>query len=217
MRVKTESKRQEILGAASSVFLEQGYERTQMAHISERARCSKGTLYSYFASKDELFFAVVIGSTEQGAQAVFGDIGLSATAQAAASGSAHAGAGDILLAFGTRFLATLYAPRYQALRRLALSEGASAEVRRTVYHNGIARYESQLAALLAQLMQRGQLRQADTLVAAAHLRALLESELLLKFLLGVLEDASPATLQAAATRAISAFTTAYAPGHCSSD
>lgn len=211
MRVKTESKRQEILVAASSVFLEQGYERTQMAHISERAKCSKGTLYSYFASKDELFFAVVIGSTEEGTQGVFGDIELGAAGQAAA------GAGEILLAFGTRFLATLYAPRYQALRRLALSEGASAEVRRTVYHNGIARYESQLAALLEQLMQRGQLRQADTLVAAAHLRALLESELLLKFLLGVLEDASPATLQAAATRAVSAFTTAYAPGHCRSD
>lgn len=206
MRVKTESKRLEILEAATSVFLEQGYERTQMAHISDRARCSKGTLYSYFASKDELFYEVVTGSTQQGTQSVFDEITLP-DAQSEAPGALL----PALQAFGARFLATVYAPRYQALRRLALSEGASAEVRHTVYHQGIARYEAQLAALLQQLMQRGQLRQADALVAAAHLRALLESELLLKFLLGVLEDSSPATLQAAATRAVAAFVTAYAP------
>ena len=201
MRVKTQVKRLEILEAATSVFLEQGYERTQMAHISDRAKCSKGTLYSYFASKDELFFAVVIGTTEEGTQSVFGDIAQPASAQAAP--------GEILLAFGKRFLATLYAPNYQALRRLALSDGASAEVRRTVYDRGIARYEKQLAAMLDQLMQRGQLRSADTIVAAAHLRSLLESELLLKFLLGVLDDVSAARLEAAAGRAVSTFMAAY--------
>jgi len=204
MRVKTESKRLEILEAATSVFLEQGYERTQMAHISERAQCSKGTLYSYFASKDELFFEVVLGKAEHDTQHVFSEIALPG-ARLGTPGSME----PALCAFGTRFLQTLYAPGYQALRRLALSDGASAEVRSSVYHNGIARYLTQLATLLQQLMQCGLLRQADAQVAAAHLRALLESELLMKFLMGVLEQPSTAVLEAAAQRAVAVFVAAY--------
>jgi AcrR family transcriptional regulator len=40
------------------VFAEKGYASTRVADIAERAGVGKGTVYEYFASKEELLFAV---------------------------------------------------------------------------------------------------------------------------------------------------------------
>lgn len=45
----------EILRAATTVFLEQGYGRTQMADVAARIGLAKGTVYLYFESKEALF------------------------------------------------------------------------------------------------------------------------------------------------------------------
>ena len=55
MRVKTADRRQAILEVAHDVFQEMGFERASMAVISRRLGGSKGTLYGYFRSKEELF------------------------------------------------------------------------------------------------------------------------------------------------------------------
>jgi AcrR family transcriptional regulator len=44
-----------ILERAVSEFAERGYEATTMDQIAEAAEVSKGTLYNYFASKEDLF------------------------------------------------------------------------------------------------------------------------------------------------------------------
>src|ERR1700730_11071113 len=51
---KEEAKRT-ILQTASEVFAEKGYRDTTMDDIAKRLGVSKGALYQYFASKDELF------------------------------------------------------------------------------------------------------------------------------------------------------------------
>jgi len=53
-----EAKRAAIVAAAAAVFARQGFIRTRMADIAVEAEVGKGTLYEYFSSKDELFFAV---------------------------------------------------------------------------------------------------------------------------------------------------------------
>jgi AcrR family transcriptional regulator len=53
-----EAKRGAIVAAAAEVFASQGFIRTRMADIAAAADVGKGTLYEYFGSKDELFFAV---------------------------------------------------------------------------------------------------------------------------------------------------------------
>ena len=58
MRVRTESKREAILEAASHVFLESGFEGASMAEIAARVGGSKATLYGYFGSKEDLFVEV---------------------------------------------------------------------------------------------------------------------------------------------------------------
>ena len=59
MRVKTDERRSAILAAAWEAFTDNGFERTTMSDISERAGGSKATIYNYFSSKDELFAAVL--------------------------------------------------------------------------------------------------------------------------------------------------------------
>lgn len=51
-----------ILRAATRVFLEQGYRRTQMADVARALGLAKGTLYLYVESKEALFEQVLLHS-----------------------------------------------------------------------------------------------------------------------------------------------------------
>lgn len=55
-----QERREAILAAASNVFLERGVSGATMEDIAREAELSKGTLYLYFASKDELFLAIAL-------------------------------------------------------------------------------------------------------------------------------------------------------------
>lgn len=54
-----ESRRREILAAAHQVFSERGYAGATLDEVARVAEYAKGTLYSYFPSKSELFAALV--------------------------------------------------------------------------------------------------------------------------------------------------------------
>jgi AcrR family transcriptional regulator len=51
--------REQLLAAASRVFARSGYHGASMSEIAAEAGFSKGALYWSFASKDELFFALL--------------------------------------------------------------------------------------------------------------------------------------------------------------
>lgn len=52
------AKRQHIITAAIGEFARRGLHATKMEHIAEAAGIGKGTIYEYFATKDQLFLAV---------------------------------------------------------------------------------------------------------------------------------------------------------------
>lgn len=56
--VDKDAKRLELIEAATNVLAREGLGRTKMAQVADEAGVGKGTLYEYFASKDELFLAV---------------------------------------------------------------------------------------------------------------------------------------------------------------
>lgn len=58
-RRRKEERPDEILAAALTVFSRDGFSGARLDEIAERAGCTKGTIYVYFASKEELFKAVV--------------------------------------------------------------------------------------------------------------------------------------------------------------
>ena len=49
----------QLVETATNVFIEQGYQRTQMADIAQALGLAKGTLYLYVESKEALFDLVV--------------------------------------------------------------------------------------------------------------------------------------------------------------
>ena len=49
----------ELMSAALELFVERGYAATRLEDVARRAGVSKGTLYLYFPSKEDLFKAVV--------------------------------------------------------------------------------------------------------------------------------------------------------------
>lgn len=53
-----QAKREEILAAASSLFLTEGYDGASMGKIAAAAGLTPNTLYWYFGDKDELFVSV---------------------------------------------------------------------------------------------------------------------------------------------------------------
>lgn len=59
MSEKTEQKRQLILDSARMVFTEKGYKAVTMKDIVEASEISRGGLYLYFASVEEIFAAVL--------------------------------------------------------------------------------------------------------------------------------------------------------------
>jgi AcrR family transcriptional regulator len=58
-RRRKEARPQELLDAALALFVEKGFAATRSEEVAARAGVSKGTLYLYFPSKEELFKAVV--------------------------------------------------------------------------------------------------------------------------------------------------------------
>jgi AcrR family transcriptional regulator len=58
-RRRKETRPQELLDAALSLFVEKGFAATRSEEVARRAGVSKGTLYLYYPSKEELFKAVV--------------------------------------------------------------------------------------------------------------------------------------------------------------
>ncbi len=58
-RRRKEDRPQEITAAAFAAFAENGYAATRVEEVAKRAGVSKGLLYLYFKTKEELFKAVV--------------------------------------------------------------------------------------------------------------------------------------------------------------
>lgn len=50
--------KEKIVESALITFSKYGYDRTRMDDIAEATKVSKGTLYLYFRSKEELFYAI---------------------------------------------------------------------------------------------------------------------------------------------------------------
>jgi AcrR family transcriptional regulator len=60
-----DEKRQLIFQAAREVIIDRGFDAAKMEEIAARAGVGKGTLYNFFASKEDLFLSLVLDSFER--------------------------------------------------------------------------------------------------------------------------------------------------------
>ncbi len=201
MRIRTESKREEILTTAARAFLELGFERTSMSDIAARLGGSKATLYGYFASKEDLFLAVAVAAGQRQALPALEDLKESLD--------------DLRIAlqrFGEVLLRFLLERETLAARRMVLAESQRSDIGQRFYLSGRQKGLELLAQVLEQAMDAERLRRCDPFVAATHLLGLIECELLPRYLFGV-EKASPTAARIAdvTRRAIAVFLAAYGP------
>jgi len=55
----SEERKSQILNAAEDVFTQKGFDEARMDDIADETGLSKGTLYNYFKSKDDLIIAIL--------------------------------------------------------------------------------------------------------------------------------------------------------------
>lgn len=197
MRVKSERKRLTILDAAKGVFLERGYVAASMAQVSARVGGSKQTLYKYFASKEELFVAVMLEKggvqVEPMFDAFHGSENLAQAVRRFALAFARFVAGDEIIAF----------------RRIVYAEFAKSDLGRLFYENGRKRGWSRMAGDFERAMDEGRMRRADPWVAVNQLHALCEAGPIQRLLEGSVLVASEQELTEAAEAAAETFIRAY--------
>lgn len=199
MRVRTEAKREAIVEAAAQVFLELGFDGASMAQIAARVGGSKGTLYGYFSSKEELFVEVIHTMAKLYLEPIF-----------EALQKNHDDLRDALQQFGERTLAVLCLETSIQARRAIIAQSGRSDIGMRFYERGPKKGARQVAVFLAHQIEAGKLRPCDPDVAACHLMALLDSETVVPCLLGVHPQPTPAHLQAAVSRALDTFLAGYA-------
>ena len=197
---KSDIKRQAILENAYRLFRAQGFDGTSMAHITSEVGGSKATLYSHFPSKEELFVECMMAALENYMSDTLKHLDASRNDPEAA-----------LRSFGTSVLNFICSPEQVEVRRLMIAEAARSGTGK-LFFDKIAALRSQISSFLAACMASGLLRRDDPDLAADHLGALLEAEILEPLLLHVREAAPDEEETArAARRAVAAFLRAYAP------
>ncbi|MBV8684033.1 MAG: TetR/AcrR family transcriptional regulator [Caulobacteraceae bacterium] len=198
MRVRTEHRRQAIVGAAAAVFREKGFDRASMDAVAARVGGSKATLYGYFPSKAELFLAVVEDALLAPAVAPFDAL------------SAQGDLRERLARFAGLHLEFRLQPDILALERLLIAASERSDLGGEIHARYVEPQMRRLGETLAAEMDSGRLRRADPQRAAKHFRLLAEGDLIERRLRGDgAVDETTVTTEVA--EAVDAFLRAYAP------
>jgi len=197
--LRREDRRDAILEVAYECFVADGYGATSMSTIAARLGGSKGTLYNYFRSKEELFDAFVRRSCGRLRSEI----------------DSVPAEGDLRARLGLmarQFIDHLLSREAIAISRVVVSEGERfPELARLFYEAGPRPGLAHTAEMLKGLMERGELRKADPSVAAHQFKDLALSGLYNLRLWGVIADPTPAERAAYAETAVDTFLRAYAP------
>ena len=155
------ARRRAILDAARRSFLEKGFDGTSMTMIADAIGGSKATLWKYFASKTDLFSAVmddtIAGYHDRLMQLPLAD-------------------GDIrgnLEQLCRTHIQAVIAPETLRMHRLLLAEAERfPEIGQIFYQTAPLATQQLFAAYIAGQMERGRLREGDALQAARQLVSL---------------------------------------------
>ena len=192
-------RREAILNIAQQSFLEQGYDRTTMSGIAEAMGGSKGTLWSYFESKESLFEAVI----DRAAAYFRADL----MAALDPRGKPETG----LLRFAESFIQKITSDDAIALHRIVVGESPRfPELGRIFYARAPGVMHDMLAGYMAIQMEAGTLRKDVPMKAAAMFLSLCDGGHHKRVLWGV-EPYSDATAKAEAAIAVEHFLRAYGP------
>ena len=156
----------EILEAAFAAFVEQGLERARLDDIAARAGVSKGTIYLYFPSKEDLFRAVV--------EARIVSVIAIAEQEAERRASDDLPAPEDLRRHLVQRWANLRAPGYLAMYRLVQAELDHFPDLARFYGEAVVQRALRLTAgIVARGIARGEFRATDPAVTARLVTSML--------------------------------------------
>jgi len=203
MRVKTEQKRQEILDIAAEIFEAKGFEGASMSAIAAKVGGSKGTLYNYFSSKEELFIEVMLSVAGRHKKQL---------EQCACNVSDDGDIEEALGAFGKAYITFITQPWFVDMYRAILGFKEAAAVRRDFYEKGPGRGRAKMAEMMRAAMHDGRLRKGgDPVRMALQFKSLLEAECMQPILLDAIKQPGSAQITAWVGHAVDAFMALYGP------
>ena len=164
----------EILDAALELFVEKGFAATRLEDVAQRAGVSKGTVYLYFDSKEDLFKAVIrsgmVRAIEEAEKLVAGFEGTSA---------------DLLRQIYAGWWQNIGGTKLSGIPKLMISEAQNfPELARFYYDEVIQRGSRLFARALERGVARGEFRSINVeyavraLIAPLIMRAILEHSFL---------------------------------------
>jgi len=172
-RRRKEARPGEILDAALDCFAERGFAATRLEDVAARAGVTKGTAYLYYASKEELFRAVVRAFVVPTIEQI--------EAAAEGPGPASERIGRVVAAWVEK----VYGGRVGALPKLMVAEaGNFPELARFYVDEVVNRGLRLITGLLRRGIDRGEFRAVDVEAAALCVIAPLMLATVLKHSLG---------------------------------
>jgi AcrR family transcriptional regulator len=197
-RLDRDARRERILDMAQEVFLEEGFANASMSAIAARLGGSKGTLYNYFKSKDDLFAAYVERRCLWQRDEVF----------AVEPGESPQ---DAIYRLARSFLAFVIDETTVRNFRVIVGEVERApEIGSIFFETGPKRGTEMLGDFLAGLEADGVLDlEGDPRGAAQHLIGLVQAQTFKGRLCNALPELTPQQIDAEAARGVRAFLRAY--------
>jgi AcrR family transcriptional regulator len=194
------AKRRQIVDGARRVFFADGFDGASMNDIARVAGVSKGTLYVYFNSKEDLFAALIREDRQQQAERFV------IPAETADPRSA-------LALFGRQLIALMTQPEMIAQVRIVIAATAKfPSLGRVFYESGPRYGEIKLAERLEAWRAQGVLQFTDGRLAARQFIDLCKSGVFHGCLFGLTETASPETIAHSVEAAVEMFMRAYGAG-----
>jgi AcrR family transcriptional regulator len=199
-RLDRDARREAILDVARDVFLEEGFATASMATIAARLGGSKGTLYNYFKSKDELFVAYVrrlCAWQRESMFALFADEPDVRTA---------------LTTLGRTYLSIVLSDNNLQNWRLIVGEAQRApEIGQAFYEAGPKSGAELLGAYLYEARRKGLLTLSDPIHAAHQFIGLCQNRLMKARLCNAISEPTPTEIDREVAAAVNVFLAAYEP------
>jgi AcrR family transcriptional regulator len=190
--MQREERRAAILTIARRHFHDHGYGGTSMSSIANELGGSKGTLWAYFPSKEELFAATMEGLIAE--YVPFLDL------------DPDEAIAPALHRYATHFLRFTLSPKVIALNRIIIAEAPRfPEVGRIFFEQGPRRRHRALADFLIEKMRRGEMRIGDALAASSQFHHLCHCRQFMRVLWGVAEETTPELIETEAAQAVELF------------
>lgn len=192
-------KRDQILDAATCLFMEQGFTQTRMDHIAKAARISKQTLYDRFADKNKLFTAVIEAKCQEYIPREAAEMPTGTTAH------------EILFAMGRALFYLVMSEEAVRMHRMMAAEAQhNPALTRLFYDSGPARVKKIMAAQLERMTRAGMIHAPNPAAAQEYFASLLiGSDMYFRRLLNLGRKPGKAAMDDEIARAVASFMVRY--------